>query len=234
MAGAVGGGYRRRMRWRTPLLRRRVLAGTASFLLLAACARPTIEASEPASPEAPTAESTEPPIETVPASTEVVMGTLPPIEPILDERFEVAFGDPRQIDDDHTCAGANVSPALHWTEIPAGTVEIAVTMESERPMRGPARELVQWVMVGIDPSVTALSEGTVPTGATVVIPYAATCAIEFREAYIFTAYFLSSPVPPGLDPHDPFTLKNTLRAQSLEVRTTVGYRNIDARSATGF
>jgi phosphatidylethanolamine-binding protein (PEBP) family uncharacterized protein len=226
-----------RMRWRATLRRRRVLVGTASILLLSACARPTIDASEPAAFEAPIdapAESTEPPIETAPTSTEVVMGTLPPIEPILDERFEVAFGDPRQIADEHTCAGANVSPALRWTEIPAGTVEIAVMMQGEPPMRGPAREHVQWAVVGIDPAVTDVAEGTVPAGATAVLPYAATCATQTREAYIFTLVFLSTPVPAGQDPRDPYSLKQFLREHSIETRATVGYRNIDGRPATGF
>ncbi|MCX6521888.1 MAG: hypothetical protein NTZ21_14620 [Actinobacteria bacterium] len=222
------------MRWRATLRRRRVLAGTASILLLAACARPTIDASEPGSSEAPTAESTESSMATVPAATEMPMGTLPPIEPILDERFEVAFGDPRQIADDHTCAGANVSPALRWTEIPAGTVEIAVMMQGEPPLRGPARENVQWAVVGIAPTVTDVAQGSVPAGATAVIPYSATCAAETREAYIFTLVFLSTPVPAGQDPRDPYSLKQFLREHSIESRTTVGYRNIDGRPATGF
>jgi phosphatidylethanolamine-binding protein (PEBP) family uncharacterized protein len=222
------------MRWRTPLHRRRVLAGTASILLLTACARPTISAIDPSTPAAPSEDSTEDSIEPAPTSTEAVMGTLPAIEPVLDERFAVAFGDPRQIDDTYTCAGANVSPALSWTEIPEGTVEIAVMMESERPIRGRARELVQWAMVGIDPTVTEIVEGGLPAGATAVIPYGATCNAELRDAYIFTVYFLSTPSPPTPDPRDPYTLENTLLAQSLETRTTIGYRNIDGRPATGF
>ena len=223
-----------RMRWRATLRRRRVLVGTASILLLAACARPTIDASEPAAFEAPTSESPASSIEAAPTSTAVAMGTLPPIEPILDERFEVAFGDPRQIADVHTCAGANVSPALSWTEIPAGTVEIAVMMQGEPPMRGPAREQVPWAVVGIAPTVTDMAAGTVPVGATSVLPYAATCAAQTREAYIFTLVFLSTPVPAGQDPRDPYSLKQFLREHSIESRATVGYRNIDARPATGF
>lgn len=216
-----------------------MFASTASILLLAACARPTIGTIDPSSPVALSEEpagstepTTEPSVETVPATTNAPTARPSPVDPVLDERFEVAFGDPRQIADAHTCAGANVSPALRWTEIPAGTVEIAVTMESERPMRGPARELVQWVMVGIDPNVTDIAEGTVLDGSTVLIPYSGTCGTLSREGYIFTVYFMSSPVPPGQNARDPFTLKNTLRAQSLEVRTTIGYRNIYLRPAS--
>ena len=84
------------------------------------------------------------------------------------------------------------------------------------------------------PSITDVAEGTVPVGTTALIPYSGTCGTQSREGYIFTVYFLSTPVPAGQDPRDPFTLKNTLRAQSLEVRTTIGYRNIDGRPATGF
>lgn len=170
----------------------------------------------------------------MPATTNAPTPRPSPVDPVLDERFEVAFGDPRQIADAHTCAGADVSPALHWTEIPEGTVEIAVTMEGERPMRGPARELVQWIVVGIDPSVTDVAEGAVLDGSTVLIPYSGTCGTLSREGYIFTVYFLSTPSPPTPDPRDPYTLENTLLAQSLETRTTIGYRNIDGRPATGF
>jgi len=55
------------------------------------------------------------------------------------------------------CAGENISPALSWSNPPAGTKSYALVMfdADGRPPVG----FVHWVAYGIPPSVTGLTEG---------------------------------------------------------------------------
>jgi phosphatidylethanolamine-binding protein (PEBP) family uncharacterized protein len=152
---------------------------------------------------------------TVPPTTAAPFGTL-----------TVDFGNRNQIDDRFTCAGANVSPSLSWSVVPEGTVETVVWMEGARPMRGPARERIQWAVTGIDPTITSLPENTVPAGSTVVVPYGATCSSNATDAYHFTVYFLAAPVDPASF-GDPYLLSSELRRLALDGFSASGYRNLD-------
>lgn len=61
----------------------------------------------------------------------------------------------------HTCDDVDLSPALTWTNLPEGTVEVALTMNDLDA------DLVHWVVTGIDLDVTGTVEGQVPDGSTV-------------------------------------------------------------------
>lgn len=63
---------------------------------------------------------------------------------------------------DTTCAGRNVFPRLDWSGLPAGTVEIAVTLSDQTNPKDP---LLLWLMAGITPDQTGLQAGTAPLGA---------------------------------------------------------------------
>lgn len=60
----------------------------------------------------------------------------------------------------NNCGGGNVSPALQWRNVPAGTKSYAVTIFDPDGAKGLG--IVHWVLYGIAPSVTALGEGAVP------------------------------------------------------------------------
>jgi phosphatidylethanolamine-binding protein (PEBP) family uncharacterized protein len=63
--------------------------------------------------------------------------------------------------DDVTCLGEGRSPALAWTGLPEGTVEVAVVITD------PDDDLfTNWVVAGLDPAST-VTAGTVPEGAIV-------------------------------------------------------------------
>ena len=72
-----------------------------------------------------------------------------------------AFEDGAAIPANYTCRGADVSPPLAWTGIPAGTVELALVMRDIDPQ---AEGFVHWVVAGMAPSVGGLAEGTAPPG----------------------------------------------------------------------
>lgn len=55
------------------------------------------------------------------------------------------------------CGGGNVSPALQWRNVPAGTKSFAVTIFDPDGAKGLG--IVHWVQYGIAPSTTALTAG---------------------------------------------------------------------------
>ena len=96
-----------------------------------------------------------------------------------------------------TCDGDNVSPPLAWTNLPEGTVELAITVVD---VDVPAGQSVHWVVTGLDPQLGGLQEGEVPETAV----QARNHTSEFgwfgpcppageTHAYVFTLYALSEP-----------------------------------------
>ena len=72
--------------------------------------------------------------------------------------------DGGDIDPRYTCDGENISPALSWGAVPAGTVEIAIALVDDSAVSD-GRPFVHWVIGGLDPAEIALVEGDVPPGA---------------------------------------------------------------------
>ena len=61
----------------------------------------------------------------------------------------------------YTCDGANVSPALAWTEPPAGTQSFALVVDDPDV---PNKTAIHWLIYDLPPTTRALPEG-VPTKA---------------------------------------------------------------------
>ena len=61
----------------------------------------------------------------------------------------------------YSIAGANISPELHWRNVPEGTVELAIVLTDLT-----AEDQVLWLIAGLDPTSVQLFEGLVPPGAT--------------------------------------------------------------------
>jgi Raf kinase inhibitor-like YbhB/YbcL family protein len=72
------------------------------------------------------------------------------------------FADGGDIPQVYTCDGQDVSPPLSFTDVPAGTQELALLVEDPD---APGGTFVHWVAWGIDPSKAALAEGESPPGA---------------------------------------------------------------------
>jgi len=67
----------------------------------------------------------------------------------------------------YTCDGADVSPPLRWSSIPAGTAELALFVfefEGEAPGGG---SLLDWAVAGLSPTLRGLAAGALPAGAIV-------------------------------------------------------------------
>jgi Raf kinase inhibitor-like YbhB/YbcL family protein len=73
-----------------------------------------------------------------------------------------AFEDRAFVNRQYTCDGDNISPPLTWSDVPEGTVELALLFEDPD---APGGTLVQWVLFNIDPTLGGIEEGKIPAGA---------------------------------------------------------------------
>jgi Raf kinase inhibitor-like YbhB/YbcL family protein len=95
---------------------------------------------------------------------------------------------------DHTCRGADVSPPLLWTGVPAGTAELAVVV---RDMS--AEGFVHWVIAGIPATTGGIAAGTPPDGAVEAANdfgrsgWAGPCPPSGSHDYEFVVYALAQP-----------------------------------------
>jgi Raf kinase inhibitor-like YbhB/YbcL family protein len=93
------------------------------------------------------------------------------------------WGDGAAIDARYTCDGDDVSPALSWTGLPDGTVEVAIVVVDDD-----ADGFVHWVVTSIDPATTSLLEGSLPP-----------TAIQPRNSFGNAGW--GGPCPPPGSPH---------------------------------
>jgi Raf kinase inhibitor-like YbhB/YbcL family protein len=103
-------------------------------------------------------------------------------------------------------AGAQgVSPALSWSNVPAGTVEFVLVMNDPEPVRpagSVSGDILHWMMVKIPANVTSLPEGagaaqstSLPAGARQIQPYRGPGApVPPMHHYTFTLYALNAPL----------------------------------------
>lgn len=81
-----------------------------------------------------------------------------------------AFVNDGQIPSQYTCEGLDVSPELHWSEVPEQTKSLALIVDDpDAPdPKAPQMTYVHWVLYNIPVSLTglpeALSENTLPSG----------------------------------------------------------------------
>src|SRR5690242_1818762 len=121
-----------------------------------------------------------------------------------------AFGEMGPIPRAHTCDGADLSPPLVWSDVPAGAKQLALIMDDPDAPRG---VFVHWVLYGLRPDVKGLASGF-PRDAETVKPVKAYQGVNSFPAtgyrgpcpppgpahrYIFTLYALTQELtlPPG-------------------------------------
>jgi Raf kinase inhibitor-like YbhB/YbcL family protein len=112
-----------------------------------------------------------------------------------------AFEDGGAIPVDHTCRGADVSPPLLWTGVPADTAELAVVVRDLD-----ASGFVHWVVSGLPPTTGGLAQGTVPPEGVQAVNdfgrpgWSGPCPPAGTHNYQFVVYALAQPsgLTPGL------------------------------------
>jgi Raf kinase inhibitor-like YbhB/YbcL family protein len=122
--------------------------------LVAAC--DTGDGRELTPPEFP------PPTPTIPSTVDTGVpvddvATTVPVQPFA---MVASWQDGAAIPVVNTCDGDDVSPAISWTGVPDGTVELALVVTDDD-----AGGFVHWVVTGFDPAFGSMLEGQVPQGA---------------------------------------------------------------------
>jgi Raf kinase inhibitor-like YbhB/YbcL family protein len=113
----------------------------------------------------------------------------------------------------YTCDGTNISPPVQWQHLPAHTKELVLFIidDSSDGTEGGIR----WVVAGINPSLSGISAGQLPTGAVVGLngsgkaTYGGICPPKGKPAAIeFVLWALSKTIPlsngftPAIAEHD--------------------------------
>jgi Raf kinase inhibitor-like YbhB/YbcL family protein len=133
----------------------------------------------------------------------------PPAASLTIRLTSPAFTDGGRMPAAFTCDGIDDSPPLRWTNVPAGTVQLALFMEDPGAAGGP---FTHWVVFGIPPSTASIARGAIPPGAIQGTTsfsqshYGGPCPPTGDPAhhYVFTLYALRAPVmlPKGSPPDD--------------------------------
>ncbi len=111
-----------------------------------------------------------------------------------------SFGNGGSIPSMFTCDGFDGSPGLAWSQIPAGTVELALTMEDRKAPHG---GFTHWALFGLKPSLTRLAASQVPADAKQGMNdfhqtgYGGPCPgyTDATHRYVITLYALKAKVP---------------------------------------
>jgi hypothetical protein len=117
-----------------------------------------------------------------------------------------SFTDGASIPIRHTCEGTDVSPALEWAGLPAGTRSLALVVDDpDAPdPRAPRMTWVHWVLYDLPPAATGLPEGVardaLPAGTHQGVNdwkrtgYGGPCPPIGRHRYFFKLYALDAPL----------------------------------------
>jgi Raf kinase inhibitor-like YbhB/YbcL family protein len=103
------------------------------------------------------------------------------------------WSDGGTIDAQYTCKGADISPAISWSGVPAGTQELAVTLTDID-----ASNFVHWVIAGLDPASSGIAAGKVPVGAVQAAngfgeaKYGGPCPPDGNHTYLLRLYALGA------------------------------------------
>ena len=136
-----------------------------------------------------------------------------------------AFSHNETIPEQYTCDGANISPALQWSDIPEHTNSFALIVEDPD---APAKVWVHWVLFNIPPTTQSLFENTTHgpflQGATDFNGkqgYGGPCPPSGTHHYHFTLYALDTllDLPAGARKQE---LIKAMQGHILEQTTLIG------------
>lgn len=150
-----------------------------------------------------------------------------------------AFDDGGTIPDEYTCktkTSYGISPPLSWTNLPAGTVAVAITVFDKSAPLKDTSYFGHWGITNIPPTVLSLDAGispggTLPSGAWEVMNdfmlegYGGPCppVSDAPHEYEFTVWALSQEIPQTKGPLCPNSLKTQLMLYAIAYVAFSGY-----------
>jgi Raf kinase inhibitor-like YbhB/YbcL family protein len=109
-----------------------------------------------------------------------------------------AFAAGKEIPKKYGYKFENISPPLKIKNIPKDTKSLAIIMDDPDAMGAVGKIWVHWIIWNINPTITEISEGTIPSGTTEgmndfgEIGYGGPAPPDKRHAYIFKLYALKT------------------------------------------
>lgn len=106
-----------------------------------------------------------------------------------------SFSHQTTIPDEHTCKGANTSPELLISDVPARTVSLALIMHDPDAPNG---DFLHWTIWNIPAKATVIPAGNVPAGSVQgmtdfgVVGYGGPCPPSGTHRYVFELFALDS------------------------------------------
>lgn len=142
-----------------------------------------------------------------------------------------AFEHNGKIPSCHTCEGRDLSPALSWCEVPAGTKSLALIVDDpDAPdPAAPQRVWVHWILYNLPTSCTGLPEGvaSLPEGTCEGlndwgrVGYGGPCPPIGRHRYFHKLYALDT-VLPDLNSPDKKRLEQAMQGHILAEVQCIG------------
>ena len=83
-----------------------------------------------------------------------------PTQPIQPFALVMPWPVGAEIPAHNTCDGDDIAPAVSWSGVPDGTVELALVVTDDD-----AGGFVHWILTGFDPAIRSMLEGQVPLDA---------------------------------------------------------------------
>jgi len=145
----------------------------------------------------------------------------------------IAFGASAAIPAVYTCDGANISPPLSWSGVPAGTRSLALIVDDpDAPdPAAPKRTWVHWVLYDLPPDSGGLQKHetaqSLPASAHQGVNdrkhdrYDGPCPPVGRHRYFFKLYALDVELP-DLDKPDKQKLERAMRGHVLGSAELIG------------
>lgn len=111
-----------------------------------------------------------------------------------------AFQEAADIPSRHTCDGSNISPALRWSQTPAGTRSFAILMQDSD---APGGTFTHWILFDLPPTIDMIPENFPPisrlangerhgTNDAGKLGYFGPCPPSGRHRYFFHVYALDT------------------------------------------
>lgn len=140
-----------------------------------------------------------------------------------------AFEPHAEIPARFTCEGADVSPPLAWSDVPAGTRSLALVVDDpDAPdPRAPKTVWVHWVLYDIPADASSIAEGQKPHGAREgsndwnTPGWRGPCPPIGRHRYVHHLYALDT-VLPDLHRPDARALRRAIEGHVLAEASLVG------------